>query len=333
MAKDENSPAAVRPEGRGGSNGSPESVPGKGPTGGADAYAPNRKVKDSMFVDLFGKDITARENFISLYNALHGTDLQADGTELVSESLDSVMYMSYVNDVAMRVDGKVVVLVEHQSTINRNMPLRLLGYVARIYERMVPAKKKFYRGRVRVPMPEFYVMYNGTDDFPEMELMRLSDAFIYPDGRKPAGVPLELVVKAYNITPGKGDALLGRCPVLRQYSQFSSLVREAVREKRNEPLTWAVKEAMRQGILPEYLNRKAAEVVNMLTMEYDYDFDVAAQKEEAFENGQERALRNLMANLSLTAEQAMDALSIPAEEREEYAARLAEDAAMTSAGA
>lgn len=71
----------------------------------------------------------------------------------------------------------------------------------------------------------------------------------------------------------------------------------------------------------------------MLTMEYDYDFDVAAQKEEAFENGQERALRNLMANLSLTAEQAMDALSIPAEEREEYAARLAEDATVATAGA
>nr|MCR5621036.1 hypothetical protein [Treponema sp.] len=154
MAKDENSPAAVRPEGRGGLNGNstdkadaspegvigggpkgggdggPEGVTGSGPSGGADAYAPNRKVKDSMFVDLFGKDITARENFISLYNALHGTDLKADGTELVSESLDSVMYMSYVNDVAMRVDGKVVVLVEHQSTINRNMPLRMLGYVA-----------------------------------------------------------------------------------------------------------------------------------------------------------------------------------------------------------
>ncbi len=79
----------------------------------------------------------------------------------------------------------------------------------------------------------------------------------------------------------------------------------------------------------------------MLTMEYDYDLDVAAQKEEAFENGvaegvsqgQERALRNLMANLSLTAEQAMNALGIPAEEREKYAARLEEDATVATAGA
>ena len=65
----------------------------------------------------------------------------------------------------------------------------------------------------------------------------------------------------------------------------------------------------------------------MLTMEYDYDMDVAAQKEEAFEDGftegKQEDLRNLMVKLSMTAEQAMDTLDIPAEERERYAAKLA----------
>ncbi len=77
------------------------------------------------------------------------------------------MYMGIHNDVAMRVNGKIMVLVEHQSTINRNMPLRLLFYIARTYERIVPARNKYYRGIVKVPIPEFYVMYNGTDDYPE----------------------------------------------------------------------------------------------------------------------------------------------------------------------
>ena len=31
----------------------------------------NRNYKDSVFVDLFAKDISAHKNFISLYNALH----------------------------------------------------------------------------------------------------------------------------------------------------------------------------------------------------------------------------------------------------------------------
>ena len=313
------------------------------------AEGENRKVKDSVFVDLFGRDVTAKENFISLYNALHGTSLKPEDTELVPEMLESAMYMSYANDVAMQVNGQVVVLIEHQSTINRNMPLRLLDYVARIYEKIVPAKKKYYRSRVCVPMPEFYVLYNGTDDYPSEDEMRLSDSFTYPGGKKPSEVPLELVVKVYNINLGKGDALLEKCGALRQYSQFIDLVRKARVEGKEEPLTWAVKEAIGRGILPGYLERKSTEVINMLTMEYDYAVDVAAQKEESLaegirigeerglerglEQGLERGLeqgleqerktiRKMMENLHLSITEVMDALNIPPSERDSFAAKL-----------
>ena len=305
------------------------------------AEGENRKVKDSVFVDLFGRDVTAKENFISLYNALHGTNLRPENTELVPEMLESAMYMSYANDVAMQVNGQVVVLIEHQSTINRNMPLRLLDYVARIYEKIVPAKKKYYRSRVCVPMPEFYVLYNGMDDYPAEDEMRLSDSFTYPGGKKPSEVPLELVVKVYNINLGKGDALLGKCGALRQYSQFIDLVRKARVEGKEEPLTWAVKEAIGRGILPGYLERKSTEVINMLTMEYDYAVDVAAQKEESLAEGirigeerglergleqgleqERRTIRMMMDNLHLNITEVMDALNIPPSERDSFAAKL-----------
>ena len=42
----------------------------------------NRNYKNSVFVDLFAHDITAKENFISLYNALHGTNLNAKTTDV-----------------------------------------------------------------------------------------------------------------------------------------------------------------------------------------------------------------------------------------------------------
>ena len=41
----------------------------------------NRNYKDSVFVDLFANDKTAADNFLSLYNALHGTQLDRS-TEL-----------------------------------------------------------------------------------------------------------------------------------------------------------------------------------------------------------------------------------------------------------
>ena len=68
----------------------------------------------------------------------------------------------------------------------------------------------------------------------------------------------------------------------------------------------------------------------MLTMEYDYAVDVAAQKEESLEEGirigreegLEEGLRNLILNMKLTPSQAMDALGIPPEEQTMFLSRL-----------
>ena len=85
----------------------------------------NRRYKDSVFVDFFGEDKNAKTNFLSLYNALHGTSLDASA-KLESLRLEQVMYMAFCNDVACLIDNKIIILVEHQSTVNANMPLRFL---------------------------------------------------------------------------------------------------------------------------------------------------------------------------------------------------------------
>ena len=42
----------------------------------------NLKHKDSLFVDYFSKDRDWKQHFLSLYNALHGTNLQVETTNL-----------------------------------------------------------------------------------------------------------------------------------------------------------------------------------------------------------------------------------------------------------
>ena len=91
---------------------------------------------------------------------------------------------------------------------------------------------------------------------------------------------------------------------------------------------------MRRGILPGYLERKSAEVVNMLTMEYNYADDVAAQREESFEKGRDEGLRLgeekgrvetirlMMGNMNLTFAQVMDALKIEPSELDRLASLL-----------
>ena len=252
----------------------------------------NRNYKDSVFVDLFAHDINAKENFISLYNALHGTNLDAKTTDVQPVMLERVLYMKYYNDVAMLINGKIVILIEHQSTINQNMPFRFLEYIARIYEKITTKDEKFGRKLVKLPIPEFYVFYNGKDDYPTESVMKLSDAFMQlgddselKNQLENANYPLEISVKVININVDKENPILKRCEALKEYSEFIEQVRFNIENAVPEPFTTAIKEAIKKGFLSDYLNRKSTEVQNMLLAEYDYDTDIAVQRKEAFEDG------------------------------------------------
>ena len=250
----------------------------------------NRNYKDSVFVDLFARDITAKENFISLYNALHGTKLDVETTDVQPVMLEQVLYMKYYNDIAMLIDGKIVILIEHQSTINKNMPFRFLEYIARIYEKITTKDEKFGRKLVKLPIPEFYVFYNGKDDYPTESVMKLSDAFMQLDGKlknqlENANYPLEISVKVININVDKENPILKRCEALKQYSEFIEQVRSNIENDVHEPFTTAIKQTIKKGFLSDYLNRKSTEVQNMLLAEYDYDTDIAVQRRESFEDG------------------------------------------------
>ena len=108
--------------------------------------------------------------------------------------------------------------------------------------------------------------------------------------------------------------------------QFIELVRyahdNAEKEHIERPLDWAVKEAIRRGILPEYLERKASEVMNMLDMEYDYELDLTTRWEEGHESGLKegllKSIQNLMESLKMSDTEAMAVLKIPECERGKY---------------
>ena len=125
--------------------------------------------------------------------------------------------------------------------------------------------------------PEFYVFYNGVEDYPETITLKLSDAFM----TKPDSLPLELEVKVYNINKSKRSEVLNRCKTLDEYSLFIEEVRIQTELDPENGFTNAIKICIEKGILKEYLQRKAREVINMLVAEYDYDTDIAVQREEA----------------------------------------------------
>jgi len=240
----------------------------------------NRRYKDSVFVDFFSEDRTAKANFLALYNALHGTDYQSTAI-LKNIRLKQVLYMSFANDVSYLVDNKIIVLAEHQSTINPNMPIRCLEYIARLYEQFYKSKEKYSRKQLTIPTPEFYVFYNGKEPYRGDSLLKLSDSFTQTHDE----YALELSVKVVNINYDKASEILKLCKPLEQYSLFVDAVRRNIAVDKEHGFEKAIKECIQNDILREYLQRKSKEVLNMLIGEYDYDTDIAVQREESFDMG------------------------------------------------
>ena len=238
----------------------------------------NREHKDSLFVDLFYQDETAKKNLLSLYNALHDTNYE-DETIIRKVKIDDVLYKNFKNDISCEVNGLVLVFGEHQSTINRNMPLRCLMYVGRAYEQLVDSKARYRTTLVKIPTPEFYVFYNGEKEQPLEQVLSLSDAFMNPAGEN----SVELKVKVININSDKAHGILDKCGILKEYSQFISTVRKYSEEE--SAIKKAIKECIEKGILADYLKRKGSEVENMLIAEYSYEEDMQVKQEEARQEG------------------------------------------------
>ena len=183
----------------------------------------NREYKNTVFTELFSN----ADNLIELYNALSGGCYDSDTTVEIN-TLEEVLFMDMMNDISFTIGDKVVVLIEHQSSICENAPLRLLLYVARVFEKIVDKRAMYRQKLMKIPMPEFIVLYNGKDSFPDEKTLYLSDAFLeMPDHPERYG-GLELSVRILNINPGHNEDKVGRSAVLSGYVLFVDKVREGI---------------------------------------------------------------------------------------------------------
>ena len=246
----------------------------------------NREHKSSVFSKLFGTPEILRE----LYSALGGVDVPADAIVDIN-TLSEVLYMEQINDLSFTIDDKIIVLIEHQSTINDNVPIRLLMYVARVYEKILDCENLYQKKLVKIPTPQFFVLYNGKEDYPDHKELRLSAAFKNVEGFTllgADGLPLELVVQVYNINHGRNSEILAKSETLGSYSVFMGKVDEY---KKELPLDKAIKAAVKycieNDILKQFLREHASEVINMLTDNITVEQFVAIRCREAREDGRE----------------------------------------------
>ncbi|MDR2592059.1 MAG: hypothetical protein LBC59_04560 [Chitinispirillales bacterium] len=248
----------------------------------------NRKYKDGVFRMIF-KD---KDRFRELYNAIKGTNYGA-GTEMQETTLSDVLYMKQKNDVSYLIDGKLVVFMEHQSTINKNIALRMLIYAGRTYERLFDVEKIYGPQKITIPRPEFYVLYNGKARVPEKQEVLLSELFEGQGEEYPFS--LDLSVTIYNINIGNNPELLKRSTTLTQYERFIECVRGFESEHElDTAISLAIDECVKVGVLSDFLRTNGSEVMNMLTSEVNETklrkLWVEYGREEGMEEGLEKGM-------------------------------------------
>ena len=221
-----------------------------------------------------------------MYNALNNTE-HMDYSLITITTIEDAIYIGYKNDISFIINSELN-LYEHQSSVNPNMPVRGLIYFAELYKGYIDQNNLLiYNERlVKLPFPRYVVFYNGTEEQPEEQELRLSDAFVQvPEGeglKDTAGTEadktnkpsVEVVVQLLNINYGCNQELMEKCQKLMEYSRFITLVRmksdtltkEYKKEMKSinkkeifaEAVALAIDEAIRDNVLKDILSKNMA---------------------------------------------------------------------------
>ena len=246
----------------------------------------NSRYRDSVFRSYFNEPV----RLLSLCNAVLATQY-TNPDELNINTLEGIFFDKQKNNISCTIDNHFLVLVEHQTTVNENMPFRCLSYVAELLNNLIKNKNKLYnKGLIKFPKPKFFVLYDGNEYEPLQRQMHLSDAF---DGDSDS---LELVVTAFNINYGLPQPLLQHCRYLFDYSTLVGKVKEGIRLGLScrDAIRRAVKFCLDNSIMGNYLVEHSEEVFNMLALEWNMDDALQARFDEGRDEGIEEVAVNMI---------------------------------------
>jgi predicted transposase/invertase (TIGR01784 family) len=241
------------------------------------------KAKRTYRDSLFRKYFNDKRRLLSLYNALEGTDY-TNPREIKITTLKGVFFNDFKNDISFQIKDEYIVLLEHQSTPNANMPLRCLFYINNLYRNYVNPELIYKEKLVKIPTPKFFVFYNGEKDEPDKQLMKLSDAFTNENGG------MELEVTAYNINYARNKALLEKCQSLKEYSIFVEQVKQNMQtgDRLKKAVEKAIAYCMEHNVMEKFIKEYGKEMYDMVNMKWDIRTAKKVWCEEAREEGREK---------------------------------------------
>jgi len=239
--------------------------------------------RDTIFRSLFKKP----DNFLHLLRHCRGTSEDMIADDIQPFDLDSTIISRIRrNDVSfITKDNRLIILVEHQSTVNPNMAFRLLSYYMELLQIWIKQNNINIFASKRIPalpVPEFYVAYNGNDVLKEeYSSFQLSCT----------GIKIDVIVKVIDI---RFDCLedTETTNILAGYSYFYRVF-DLCRFQgmtNQEAFETARKECMANGYLPSVIEKE--DFVMFYKDFLDYDAQLRAEgRDEGEAKGAEAAIR------------------------------------------
>ena len=253
----------------------------------------NREYKDRLFCLLFGRE-EYKDNILSLYNALNDTSYtNPDDIEITT--INDAIYIRMKNDVSFLIDSYLP-LWEQQSTYNPNMPVRGLMYFGKLYSAFITGRNLNIYGKtlIRIPTPQYTVLYNGENEEPSVVKLKLSDAFIHKDDSG----QFQWTATMINLNKGKNDQLLAKCKALSDYMHLINLIREYQKRMTfKDAVDKAVEECIQNNVLAEFLTKHRSEVLDMCITEYNEKAFVSGIHEEGRQQGIQQGIAALVKTL------------------------------------
>ena len=259
----------------------------------------NRIYKDRLYKMIFND----KSELLKLYNAINGTHYD-DPAMLTITTLDNAIYMTMENDLSFIIDMRLA-LYEQQSTVNPNLPLRFLMYIADIYSAYVKDMNIYSSKKLQIPLPSFVIFYNGVQSQPDKSEFLLSELF-HPTTDEPA---LELKAVMLNINKGHNQELMNACHTLRDYSEYVARIRTySGKMPLADAVEKAITECIQENILRDFLLKNRAEAKAMSIYEYDEAKTMRMFRDEGYEEGKIQTTIEMCLEFNLSSDEILQRL-------------------------
>ena len=231
---------------------------------------PKRKIKDSVFTNLFQD----KKYLLQLYKALHPEDCSVTEDEIADITIKHILIDADYNDLGFSVGNRLMVLVESQSTWTYNIIIRALMYMVQTYHDYFKRTNQNLYGskKVNMPAPELYVIFTGDrKNIPD--IISLSKQFF--EGAK---IAIDVQVKVLYQENQKD--------IIGQYIIFSKVYDKQRRlyGDTKQAITETINICKNRNILKEYLENKEQEVVDIMMTLFDDEQILKAYIKDVKEN-------------------------------------------------